>query len=398
MAKRKKLILSGNYAAAYAAKEARVEVIPIYPITPQTTVVEKLVEFVENGEMNAEIIHADSEHSAMAAAIGASAAGARVFTATASHGLLYMYEMVWWAANARLPIVAGFVTRAIGPPWNIWSDHNDFLSMRDCGWILMFASNAQEVFDLIIQAYKIAENPDIRLPVGVAWDGFEISHSYEPVEVISHEELSNFLPDPRNIKPILDVNNPVTIGNVPIAKDHMKYRHSIWISMERARSVIRKVMEEYNSISGRNYGKLLDEYRTIDADTIIVTMGAISGDAKMAINKLREKGERVGLARIRVIRPFPISEFIRLGKIANRLIIIDRNFSSGFGGIVANEVRALFYEYYIDTPIYNFLTGLAGTEVSSGDFTNMYMLVKERKVKPLRAYWYYHGGEYYDFT
>lgn len=395
--RRYKLVLSGNYAAAYAAKEACVEVIPIYPITPQTTIIEKLVEFVENGELKAEIIHADSEHSAMAAAIGASAVGARVFTATSSHGLLYMYEMLWWAANSRLPIVAGFVTRAIGPPWNIWSDHNDFLSMRDSGWILMFASNAQEVFDLIIQAFRIAENPQIRLPVGVAWDGFQISHSFEPVEIISNEELADFMPNPRDIKPILDVNNPITIGNVPIAEDHMKYRHSIWISMDKARTIIRETMEKYSAISGRFYGRLVDEYRTIDASTIFVTIGGISGDAKVAVDILRRRGERVGLARVRVIRPFPHTEFIRLGKIANNIIVIDRNVSPGLGGIIANEIRSTFYQHYIDTPIYSFVSGLAGTEISVDDFIRMYeMVVKERKVRSMGTYWFYHKVGVYE--
>ena len=185
---RVKKVLTGNHATAYAVMQARVDVIPAYPITPQTTIVEKLDEFIENGLLDASMIRVESEHSAMAAAIGASAAGARTYTATSSHGLLYMYENLWWAANARLPIVATFVTRAIGPPWNIWSDHQDIFTLRDSGWILFMAKNAQEAYDLTLQAFKIAENPNIRLPVGIGYDGFYISHTSEPVEMLAQDE------------------------------------------------------------------------------------------------------------------------------------------------------------------------------------------------------------------
>lgn len=385
-------VLSGNHAASYAVKLANVDVIPIYPITPQTTIVEKIVDFVENNEMKAEVIHADSEHSAMAAAIGASASGARVYTATSSHGLLYMYEMIWWAANARLPIVAGFVTRSIGPPWNIWSDHNDYLTLRDSGWIMFFASSAQEVFDMTLQAFKVAENPRIRLPVGVAWDGFQISHSFEPVELLRQEEVDAFLPDPRDIKPLLNVDEPISIGNLPIATDNMMFRESIWRSMERARDYIKDVMNEYRALSRRNYGYLIEEYKAMDAETIFITMGAISGDAKIAVDKLRENGERVGLARIRVIRPMPVTDLVRLGRIANNIVVIDRNVSMGLGGILAREIKSIFYDFYVETPTYGFITGLAGTEVSPEDYIKIYRMVLDGEVEPSTNIWYYHGG------
>jgi len=385
-----KLVLSGNYAAAYAVKHAKVEVIPIYPITPQTTIVEKLVEFVENGELKAEIIHADSEHSAMAAAIGASAVGARVYTATSSHGLLYMYEMIWWASNARLPIVAGFVTRTIGPPWNIWSDHNDLLSIRDTGWIILFASNAQEIYDFTVQAFKIAENKSVRLPVGVAWDGFQVSHSYEPVEVLNEDEVTDFLPDPREIEPLLNIEKPVTIGNIPVVTDNMKYRNDMWDSLEKARGIIREVFMDYCKLAGRDYVSLVEEYKVVDADTIFIAVGAISGDIKIAIDELRKRNEKVGLARIRVLRPFPHTDIVRLGKMANEIIVIDRDVSMGFGGIIANEIRSIFYDHYIDTPVYSFIAGITGNEVTSTDCIEIYKLVKERKVKPKGVNWYYH--------
>jgi pyruvate/2-oxoacid:ferredoxin oxidoreductase alpha subunit len=390
---RERVVLTGNHATAYAVKHSRVEVVPAYPITPQTTIVEKIDEFIENGELDAIMIRVESEHSAMGAALGASAVGARTYTATSSQGLLYMYENIWWASNARLPIVATFVTRALAPPWNIWSDHQDFFTLRDTGWILMFARSAQEAYDLTIQAFKIAEDPKVRLPVGIGYDGFLVSHTAEPVELLNQEETDNFLPNPRDITPLLDVDSPYSIGNLPQAEFHYILRKNTWEGMEYAKKIIYKVGKEYSDLTGRDYNSLLEYYRCEDADTIFISMGAMAGEGMVAVDRLREKGQKVGHITLRVLRPFPREEIINIMKGVKRVIILSRGYSCGKSGLMYDEIVSILYDNNIYLDTYDVMAGLAGTEVSEKDYIKIYNDIIDDRIPSMRPI-FIRRGEY----
>lgn len=365
-----KMILSGNFAAAYAAKLARVNVIAAYPITPQTQIVEKLAEFIENGELNARYIRVESEHSAMAACIGAAIVGARPFTATASQGLIYMSEMLWWAAGARLPIVMGVVTRALAPPWSIWSDHNDILSQRDTGWLIFFSESAQEVLDTIIQAYKISENEEVLLPTAVAWDAFYISHSYEVVEVPPQDYVDNFLPSRKKYRHILDVDNPFSHGNLVFPEHYMEYRYHINKMSNFSKKIIQEVDEEYYKIFGRKYGGLVEKYKCDDAEYLFISLGSFSGDIKEAVDKLRKQGYKVGFARIRCIRPFPSDDIKEIVKDVNGVIVIERSISFGKGGILSMEIKSELYP--LNIPIISYIAGIGGRDIGYEDFIKIF--------------------------
>ena len=393
----KKTVLTSNYAAAYAAKLARVEVVAAYPITPQTHVVEKLDEFIEKRELKASMIRVESEHSAMSACIGASAGGARVFTATSSHGLMYMYEMLWWAAGARLPIVMGVVTRALAPPWSIWTDHADILSPRDSGWIIFFAEGAQEVLDTIIQAFKIAENEKVLLPTIVGWDAFISSHTAEPVNLPSQEEVDKFLPPRKPLPFVLDTNNPISHGNLAYPDRYMEFRYMINKSMEYAKKVIENINKEYQKTFGRDYGGLIEEYKCSDSDYVIFTIGALAGDAKDAIDKLRKKGEKVGVCKIRVLRPFPKERVNTILKDKKGVIIVERDYSMGLGGIIETEIKRALYERGTSIPFASYIVGLGGRDVSLDDFIAMARnSIKEfnKGKKVIGPIWYGLRGEF----
>ncbi len=360
------VIDTANHIAALAAKMAKPAVIAAYPITPQTTIVERLAQYVESGELNAEFIRVESEHSAMAACIGAAATGVRTFTATSSHGLLLMHEMLHWAGLARLPIVMVNVNRALGPGWNIWSDLNDSLAQRDTGWLQFYASSNQEVFDNIIQAYKIAENHDVMLPVMIAYDGFILSHTSMPVEVPEQKEIDAFLPP---LKPswTVDVEKPITHGNIVPPEPYMEIRYSMHKAMENAKKIIEEVGEEFGKKFGREYG-LVEEYKCEDADYVIVTMAALAAEARVAVDELRSKGEKVGLLKLRTFRPFPHEKLNY-----EKMIVIDRDISPGLGGIVYNEIKGNGKE------VYGFIAGLGGVDVSYKDIERIYELAKEGK-------------------
>ncbi|HDJ89232.1 MAG TPA: pyruvate ferredoxin oxidoreductase [Thermoprotei archaeon] len=365
-----KIILSGNYAAAYAAKLARVNVVAAYPITPQTQIVEKLAEFIENGELNAKYIRVESEHSAMAACIGAAAVGARPFTATSSQGLIYMSEMLWWAAGARLPIVMGVVTRALAPPWSIWSDHSDILSQRDTGWLIFFAESAQEVLDMILQAYKISENENVLLPIAVVWDAFYISHSYEPVEVPEQDKVDRFLPLRKRYAHILDVKNPFSHGNLVFPDKYMEYRYDINVASIFSKKIIEEVDKEYSKLFGRGYGGLVERYRCEDAEYVFISVGSFSGDIKEAVDILRKKGIKVGFLRIRCIRPFPSEDIKRIAESVYGIIVIERDYSFGKGGILSTEIKSELYMSKI--PIISYIAGIGGRDVGYKDFIKIF--------------------------
>ena len=356
-----KLLLTGNYAAAYGVKLSRVEVVSAYPITPQTSVIEKISEFIEKGELKARFIRVESEHSAMAAIIGAAFAGARAYTATSAQGLLYMYEMVWWAAGARLPIVMGLVTRGIAPPWSIWTDHSDFMSIRDSGWVLLFASSAQEVLDFTIMAFKLAE--EVMLPVAVGWDAFIVSHTAEPVEIPKEERVVAFLGEKKRSPSSVDFENPGALGALAFPRDYPVFRENIHAALLEAGVKFREVEEAYSKIARYTPLGPLEEIHCDDADVILVLMGASVGDAVEASRRLREKGVKLGIARIRVLRPFPKEEIARLLSKANLAIVFDRSYSFGAGGVLALETRAALHEKGVKTPVVGVVGGLGGADL-----------------------------------
>ena len=374
------MIDTGNYIAAKAAVMAKPDVVAAYPITPQTTLVEGIANYQESGEFKGEYICVESEHSVMSACIGASATGVRTFTGTSSHGLLLMHEMLHWAALARLPIVMCNINRVIGPGWNIWADENDSISQRDTGWIQFYCSSNQEIFDTIIQSFKLAENKKILLPVMINYNAFILSHTSMPVEIPTQQEIDNFLPK-RKPHWELDIDNPITFGNIIGPTHYEKVRRAMQDAHECAKELIPKIAKEWKERFRRYHGDLIESYRCNDAEYIVLAMGAIGAESKVAIDELREENINVGLARIRTFRPFPKEEIIKLGKQAD-LIVIDRNISAGSGGVLFNEVKSSLYnEMDTDTKVSGFIAGLGGKDVTYKDIELMCQKVIEGKAK-----------------
>jgi pyruvate ferredoxin oxidoreductase alpha subunit len=347
-----KKIATGNKAVAEAVKQAKPEVIAAYPITPQTEIVEQIAEFVSNGELASRYIPVESEHSAMAACIGASITGVRTFTATSSHGLLYMHEMTNWAAGARLPIVMANVNRSIGPGWNIWAEHTDSLQERDTGWLQVYVSTVQEAYDATLMAFRIAENNDVLLPVMVNLDGFSLSHIMQPLDTV---ELGDFIP-PTKLPYAIDPKNPAGYGGLTGPEQHFKFRWEIERSMRDSVAVIAKTEADFAKRFGRKYG-FTEEYRCDDADIILIAMGTLGKEAEVAIDILRSEGIKAGSLRIRWLRPFPT-----LNLKGKEVVVIDRDYSFGFGGILAHEIRA---KCRVD--VFSVIAGLGGQEVTYED-------------------------------
>lgn len=374
------MINTGNYIAAKAAVMCKPDVVAAYPITPQTTLVEGIANYKGNGEFKGEYICVESEHSAMAACIGASAAGARTFTGTSSHGLLLMHEMLHWAALARLPVVMCNINRVIGPGWNIWSDENDSISQRDTGWIQFYCSSNQEIFDTVIQSFKLAENEKISLPVMISYNAFILSHTSMPVYVPDQKDVDDFLPK-RKPKWILDPENPITFGNIIMPPEYEKVRKDMQNSHEYSKNLIIDISSEWKKRFGRYHGDLLELYKCDNVDYILISMGAIGAESKVAINNLQKEGNKVGLARLRTFRPFPQEEILKLSKKAD-LIVIDRNISPGFEGAVFSEVKSSLFNKS-DAKVYGFISGLGGKDVPYNDIEKMCKKVVSGKAKHL---------------
>jgi pyruvate ferredoxin oxidoreductase alpha subunit len=361
-----KKALTGNHAVAEAAKLARVKVVAAYPITPQTTIVERLAEMIEKGELEAKMIRVESEHSAMAATLGAAAAGARAFTATSSHGLLYMHEVLWWTAGARIPVVMAVVARAIGPPWNIHVEHSDVMDQRDTGWIISIAQENQEAFDLTIQAFRISEDPRVYLPMIVSLDGFILSHTVAPVDVPSQEDVDAWLPPRRQPYTITPESN-VVMGNIANDEEYYMMRFSIQAAMQAAKKVVDEVDEEFGKAFGRRYGGLVECYLCDEADYVMLLAGSWAGDAKKAAEQLREEGIRAGVARVRFIRPWP-EEFIRERLVnVKGVIAFDRSISFGSYGQLFTDTAATLYG---QTSLRGVIAGLGGVDVKPEDFAS----------------------------
>ncbi len=362
-----RIFTEGSHAVAEAVARCRVQVIAAYPITPQTHVSERLAELTASCEVNARFIMVESEHSAMACSIGASSTGARAFTATSSQGLALMHELLHWASGGRQPIVMVNVNRALGPPWNLWADQTDSLSQRDTGWMQFYCESSQEALDTVILAYKISEQ--VQLPSMVIMDAFVVSHMNEPVEMPSQEEVDKYLP-PRVSAFKLDVNEPMTLGLMTGPDQYMELRHELQKAMSHAVEVIGKEFNDFGRQFGRNY-ELVESYRAEGADTVIVVAGALAGVCRDAIDALQDQGKKVGMVRIKVFRPFPSAEIERLLGGRKRVVVVDRNFSPGIGGIFAQEIRAGLSHLHQRPDIYSVIAGLGGRDVTEQDFSEI---------------------------
>ncbi len=355
-----KKVMTGNQAVAYGVILSRVDVISAYPITPQTTIVEELSELVASGRSKTIFLKVESEHSAMAALIGASTGGVRCFTATSSHGLAYMHEMLHWASGARLPIVLVNVNRAIGPPWNIWNDQSDSVSQRDTGWIQLYCENNQEVLDTIPQAYRIAES--VKLPVMVVLDAYVLSHTSEAVEIPTMDEVDRFLP-PFCPEYPLDAQEPRAFSGIATPETFLEFRYKAQEAMEQVPVIARNVDDEFKSLFGRGYGAI-ERYGKERAEIILITSGTVTSTSRIVIQKLIGNGHRVAGIKIKRFRPFPFEEIREKIRGAKKLVVIDRNLSVGVGGIFAQELRASLYSREERPQVFGFISGLGGRDIT----------------------------------
>ena len=352
----------GNHAVSWGVKLARAEVIAAYPITPQTQVVEALAEMCADGRLEARFIKVESEHSAMAACIGASATGARAFTATSSQGLLLMHEMLHWAGMGRLPVVMANINRAVAPGWSIWTDQNDSLAQRDTGWIQLYCENNQEVLDTTIQAFRLAES--VNLPVMIVLDAFFLSHTSEPVDIPEPAEVDTFLP--RRDAPLkLDVKEPRAFGSLTRPDVYMEMRLRQQEAMEGSIAALEAIDAEWGRRFGRRWGAIECD-RTEDADTVLVTSGTVTSTARTVVDERRARGERVGLVKVRMFRPFPTGLLRAALAGVRRVAVLDRNISPGHGGIFAEELRSALYdlEPARRPSVDGFIVGLGGRDVT----------------------------------
>jgi len=354
-----KKVVTGNYAVSWGAKLGRAQVIAAYPITPQTSIIEKLASFCADGEMDARFIKVESEHSAMAACIGASAAGARAFTATSGQGLLLMHELIHWAAGARLPVVMGVVNRAVAPGWSIWTDQNDTLSQRDTGWLQFYCENNQEVLDTTIQAFKIAEK--VFLPVMIVLDAFVLSHTSEAVDIPDQAEVDAFLP-PYRPQLKLDLDDPRAFGALIFPSEYMEMRYKMQKAIEQAVTVAEEVDHEWGERFGRSWG-LVEPYRLDDAEIALLTSGTVTGTSRVVVDELRDEGLKIGLLKMRMFRPFPHEKVRQALAGVKKVAVIDRNISFGYSGIFAQEVRAALHGANRQPSVFDFVAGLGGRDI-----------------------------------
>ena len=370
--------LSGNEAFAYGVRLARPQVISAYPITPQTIVVEKLSEFVEDGSLKSEFIHVESEHSALSCAMGASSVGARAFTATSSQGLLYMAECLPYAAGGRLPIVMMNANRSTALPWNIYGDQRDSLSQLDSGWIQAYAENAQEALDLALMSFYIADHKQVSTPFIANLDGFVLTHTYEVVDVPTAEQADEFLP-PFETENKMSLTKPKNLGFSagPDTNTFFKYKeHTGLLNVKKA---VTEAESRFESIFGRHYSGLTENYRTDDADYILITLGSISGLVREIVDKLREQGEKVGLLRIRYMRPFPNEEIAEAVKNAKAVGVLEKDISFGNEGTVYTNVNSALQKAGISIPTSDYIGGLGGRNISPGEIENIFEELKQEK-------------------
>ena len=358
-----KKVIMGNHALSYGAMLARSQVIAAYPITPQTQVVELLSEMCADKTLDAKFIKVESEHSAMAACIGASIAGARTFTATSAQGLALMHEMLHWASGGRLPVVMGDINRSMGPGWSIWTDQNDSLSERDTGWMQYYCASNQEVLDTVIQAFKVSEQ--LAIPSMVILDAFALSHTYEVVDIPDQRKVDEYLP-PFRPQVRLTPDDPHAFGGLTSPEHYFELRYKLQKDMEKAPALIEETGREYETMFGRYLG-LVEDYLCEDADVILVTSGTAGYTARVAVDEMRKGGIRAGNLRVKVFRPFPFEHIRRLVKNAKKVAVVDRNISYGHHGMFFQEVKSALYGYD-SQPVFGFIAGLGGRDIMPSTF------------------------------
>ncbi|MFW6385009.1 MAG: transketolase C-terminal domain-containing protein [Halodesulfurarchaeum sp.] len=373
-------IATGTRAIAAGVRDAGVEVVSAYPITPQTEIVEAISEYVESGRLDAGFARVESEHSALAGAGGASQAGTRAFTATASQGLLFMSEMVWWTAGARLPVVMAVANRALGPPWNIWGSHTDALSHRDAGWVQLFAANVQEAYDLTLIAYRIAEDQGVMLPTMVNLDGFTLAETMQPFTPVDPDEAQAYIGD-LDVPHRLDMDNPRNYHAMAGGSDFWRFRRDVMDALETVPDVTREAFGEFGDLTGRNYD-LVHTYEAEDADVLIVGLGTMAREAEVSADILRDEFDiAAGVVRPMLYTPFPETALREAVDGAEKIVVIDRATSMGRGGITTMDV-----ERSIDQPVASVIAGLGGQSVDYEDIVTI-----AREAEPGETVWF--GGE-----
>jgi pyruvate ferredoxin oxidoreductase alpha subunit len=357
-------ITEGSYAVAGAVKFCRPQVIAAYPITPQTHIVEALADFVANCELDAEYITVENEFSALSACIGASAAGSRTYSATTSQGLALMFEVCFNVAGMRLPIIMSIANRALGAPLSIWNDQQDSISLRDSGWLQFYAEDNQEAADLHYIAYRVAEESSVLLPAFVCFDGFILSHTYEPIDMLTQGDVDMFLPK-FSPKERLDAADPISFGMYATPDYYHEFRYEMDCALKESKAVIYAAGKEFAKMFGRDYSAMVEGYCLEDADTAIVAMGSICGTTKDAIDEMRAEGKKVGLLKVRVFRPFPAEDIGKALAHVKRVAVLDKNISLGAKGALALEVKDALYGSGI--PVKDYIIGLGGRDVRKKD-------------------------------
>jgi len=353
-------VITGNTAIAHGARLARAQVVAAYPITPQTTIIEKLASFTADGELDAVFIKVESEHSAMAASIGASATGARAFTATSGQGLLLMHEMLHWAAGGRHPIVMGCVNRGIAPGWSVWTEQSDTLAQRDTGWLQFYCEGNQEALDTTIQAFKIAET--VSLPVMVVIDAFVLSHTSEAVDIPDQALVDRFLP-PFHAEWKMDLDEPHAFNALVTPGEWFELRYKVQLAMDQSLEVARQVDQEYGQSFGRSYG-LVESYAMEGAEVALVTSSTITSTARDVIDAMRGEGIPIGLVKVRLFRPFPVEDVAAALRGVGKIAVLDRNLTFGQCGVFGEEIKAALYDSGIRTPLFDYVLGLGGRDVT----------------------------------
>jgi len=364
--------VSGDEAVAMGVRLARPHVISAYPITPQTIVVERLSDYVEDKSLKAEYLHVDSEHSAMAAAMGVSSVGARAFTATSSQGLLHMAECVHYASGSRFPIVMMNANRSLAVPWSIYGDQRDSLGLLDSGWIQVYCEDAQEALDMIIQAYKIAENPKILTPFMVNIDGFVLTHTYEPVELPDQDLVDKFLPK-YETKNKMALEEPKSLCFSTSPEDNQEFKYMQDMAMFKSIDIIEKTDKEYGEMFVRYYHGMTESYKCDDADAVIVTLGSVCGTVRTVINQMREEGHKVGLLKIRYMRPFPMDAINELASKVSKMGILEKNISFGYEGTVYTNVNSALIASDNKVKTKNYVGGFGGRDISKKDIREIFM-------------------------
>ena len=384
--------MSGNEAVAYAIRQINPDVMPAFPITPSTEIPQMVSSYIANGEMDTEFIPVESEHSAMSAAIGAEAAGARTLTATSSAGLALMWEELLLAASNRMPLALALVNRTLSGPININCDHTDGMGARDTGWIQIYSENNQEAYDNFVQAYPIAENKDVHIPIMICQDGFITSHAVENIELLEDAEVKAFVGEYEPEEYLLNAGKPIAVGPYSISNYAMEARKNQEIALENAKEVVLKVAEDFEKLSGRKYG-LFEEYRTEDADYIMLIMGSAAGTAKQAVDDLRAQGKKVGVLKLRLFRPFPAKEIAEALKNCKAVAIMDRCESyNGNGAALGSEVTAALFRNKVMISAVNYIYGLAGRDFTVTDVYHIFDELEQAEMNGTEVEQYQYVG------